>query len=164
MTRRSIIFAGMAMLASIPLSARPGDARDASTVVDSVPDATGPAAVVEAFHSALKSGDTNAALALLGADVLIYEEGGAERTRAEYASHHLAADAAFAAATSHTIVRRTGGVSGNLAWVSSEGRTTGLYKTRPVDRVTAETMVLRRDRDGWRIEHIHWSSRVSTRR
>jgi ketosteroid isomerase-like protein len=28
-----------------------------------------------------------------------------------------------------------------------------------VNSITLETMVLRRDADGWRIVHIHWSSR-----
>ena len=30
--------------------------------------------------------------------------------------------------------------------------------SKPLDRVTTETMILRRDRSGWKIVHIHWSS------
>lgn len=53
------------------------------------------AAVVDAFHAALRRGDTRAAAALLSDDALIFETGGAERSKAEYAAHHLPADAEF---------------------------------------------------------------------
>ncbi|MDI1327743.1 MAG: nuclear transport factor 2 family protein [Brevundimonas sp.] len=115
---------------------------------------------VDAFHAALKAGDTAAALALLAPDVMIFEEGGAERSREEYASHHLGSDAAFAAASEATVARRSGWADGDVAWIVSEGRTTGQFNGRAVDRLTTETMVLKRHADGWRIHHIHWSSRA----
>ena len=117
-------------------------------------------AVVDAFHAALKAGNTAAALALLAPEVMIFEEGGAERSRDEYASHHLGSDAAFAAASEATVSRRSGWADGDVAWITSEGRTTGQFNGRAVDRLTAETMVLKRHADGWRIHHIHWSSRT----
>lgn len=119
------------------------------------------AAAVEAFHEALRTGDRDAALALLAEDALIFEAGGAERSRAEYASHHLAADSAFAAATRATVTRRSGDASGEVAWITSEGRTTGEFNGRAVDRISTETMLLRREGGGWRIHHIHWSSRAA---
>ncbi len=118
------------------------------------------AAVVDGFHAALGRGDTAAALQLLAADALIYEEGGAERSRQEYASHHLAADAAFSQAVTSTRSRRIGRAVGDMAWIASEGRTTGRFRDRDVDRLSAETMVLRREGGHWRIVHIHWSSRI----
>lgn len=118
------------------------------------------AAVVDAFHAALEAGNTDGALAMLAEDVMVLEEGGAERSRAEYASHHLAADAAFAAAVEATPARRSGWAAGDVAWIASEGRTTGTFNGRAVDRLSAETMVLKRGPDGWRIHHIHWSSRA----
>ncbi len=121
----------------------------------------GAAEAVDAFHAALRAGDRDAALAVLAEDALIFEAGGAERSRAEYASHHLEADAAFAAATEATVTRRSGEASGDVAWITSEGRTTGTFNGRPVDRLTVETMLLRRHADGWRIQHIHWSSRAA---
>ncbi len=121
----------------------------------------GAAEAVDAFQAALRAGDRDAALAVLAEDAIIFEAGGAERSRAEYASHHLEADAAFAAATEATVTRRSGEASGDGAWITSEGRTTGTFNGRPVDRLTVETMLLRRDADGWRIQHIHWSSRAA---
>lgn len=123
-------------------------------------EAAGAAAAVDAFHAALKQGDTDAALTLLDPEVMIFEEGGAERSREEYASHHLGADAAFAAATEATVARRAGRADGDVAWITSEGRTSGQFNGRAVDRLTVETMALRRHADGWRIHHIHWSSRA----
>jgi ketosteroid isomerase-like protein len=114
--------------------------------------------VVDAFHAALRRGDTSAAAALLAADALIFESGGAERTKAEYASHHLPADAAFSQAVRSTVNRRAGNANGAMAWVATEGRLTGTYKGKAIDLPTTETMLLRRSGRGWKIVHIHWSS------
>jgi ketosteroid isomerase-like protein len=125
-----------------------------------VPGAS-PEAVVDAFHAALSTGDTANAAALLADDALIFEEGHAERSKAEYAAHHLPADAAFSRAVPSKVTRRTGGSDGKLAWFASEGRTSGICEGKALDRVTTETMVLRRDEGGWTIVHIHWSSRAA---
>lgn len=123
-------------------------------------EATDAASAIDAFHAAIKIGDTANALTFLAPDVMIFEEGGAERSRDEYASHHLSSDAAFAAASEATVTRRSGWADGDVAWITSEGRTTGQFNGRAVDRLTTETMVLKRHADGWRIHHIHWSSRA----
>lgn len=132
----------------------------------SAPPATAPAsgfeaaaAAVDSFHAALHRGDTAAAAFLVEDDALIFEEGGAERSKAEYQASHLGADAAFSKAVPSVRTRRTGRVSGDMAWVATEGRVTGTFNGRAIDRATVETMVLRRTRSGWRIVHIHWSSR-----
>lgn len=117
-------------------------------------------AVVDAFHTALGSGNADAVLALLSEDVVVLEEGGAERSREEYAGHHLPSDMAFAAATDAEVTRRTAWIADDTAWVLTEGRTSGQFNGRAVNRLTAETMILQRHADGWRIRHIHWSSRA----
>ena len=122
------------------------------------PSARSAAAVVNAFHAALQRGDTKAAQSHLTESALIYEAGGVERGRQEYASHHLGADSAFAQAVPGTVTRRAGDAVGNIAWIATEGRTVGTYKDKAVDRVTAETMILRRQGKTWKIIHIHWSS------
>lgn len=114
--------------------------------------------VVDAFHAALGRGDTRAAAALLADDALVYESGGAERGKAEYAAHHLAADAAFARAVKRSVTRRAGSGDGKYAWIASEATVKGIYKTRAVNSISMETMVLRQDPAGWRIVHVHWSS------
>ena len=121
------------------------------------------AEVVDAFHAALERGDTTAAAGFLSDALVVFEEGEAERSKAEYAGHHLPADAVFAKAVGSHMTRRSGGVGGDLAWVASEGRTQGRYKERDIDRITTETMVLRRASGAWKIVHIHWSSRAATK-
>jgi len=116
------------------------------------------ASTVDAFHAALRTGDARSAAALLASDVLIFEGGGVERTKAEYESHHLAADAAFMQAVPAVLTRRAGDAIGPMAWIASEGRMKGTFNGKAVDRVTAETMVLRKSGRDWKIVHIHWSS------
>lgn len=117
-----------------------------------------PAAVVDAFHAALHRGDTRAAAALLSEDALIYEAGVVERSKAEYVSQHLPADADFSKAVSSVVTRRSGHSDGGLAWVASEGRYSGTYHGKALNQRTTETMLLRRVGPSWKIVHVHWSS------
>lgn len=113
---------------------------------------------VDAFHAALAAGDTKQALALLADDVLIYESGVAEKSKAEYASHHLEADMAFLKGVKQSAVAHSTQVHGDVAWVMNQGKTVGTYKDKAVDSASTETMVLRRINGDWKIVHIHWSS------
>src|SRR3546814_11210704 len=70
------------------------------------------------------------ALALLPDDVLIFESGGAERSKAEYASYHLAADATFSQATAQTLTHRNGRAAGDLASLATESQPVGKIKAR----------------------------------
>lgn len=158
--RLAVTFAACAIL-SLPCTAdaAPQHRHAAAAPSDALAGSARPAAsIVDGFHAALRRGDTQAALGFLAEEALIFEAGGVERGKAEYASHHLAADAAFSQAVPGTITRRAGEAAGNVAWITSEGRTAGTYKGKAVDRRTVETMVLRRTKAGWKIVHIHWSS------
>jgi ketosteroid isomerase-like protein len=130
----------------------------AKSAVAVAPAARAAAAVVDAFHAALRRGDTNAAQSYLAVNALIYEAGGVEQSRQKYASHHLGADATFAQAVPSNVTRRAGQALGNMAWIATEGRTAGTYKDSAVDCITTETMVLQRQGGAWKIVHIHWSS------
>ena len=140
--------------AAAPERPHPSAIADARVSTVAAPAAT----VVDEFHSALRRGDTKQALSFLADKALIFESGGVERSKAEYASHHLAADADFSQAVHAKVTRRSGEATGNVAWITSEGRTTGTWKGKAVDVMTTETMVLRRAGPGWKIIHIHWSS------
>lgn len=132
----------------------------AATVIASSAVAQGtPAATIAAFHEALARGDSTAALELLTLDVLIYESGGVEQSRAEYQSHHLAADMAFAGSTTRDVIAQNTNESGDIAWATATSTTVGTFRDREVNMRGTETMVLRRTPEGWRIVHIHWSSR-----
>lgn len=124
-------------------------------------DAANAAVVVDAFHAALKADDVPKAASLVAEGALVFEAGGAERSKAEYAASHLSADAAFESSATETITRRSGAASGDLAWIATEGRVQARLGQKIVDRVTTETMVLSRTSAGWRIVHVHWSSRAA---
>lgn len=111
------------------------------------------------FHQALTSGDSKTALALLDDNVQIFEQGWVERSRSEYAGHHLPSDMAFSAATKRTQTKRASLSEGESAYVTTEGTVSGTFKGKAVNSITLETMVLRKAADGWKIVHIHWSSR-----
>ena len=116
-------------------------------------------AVVERFGKALAAGDLKTVEALLAPDVLILETGGAERSRAEYMSHHAISDAKFLKDSHHQLKRRTARTSGELAWVGSESELHASKDGKPMTLLSTETMVLRKAGADWRIVHIHWSSR-----
>lgn len=149
------------IMAVTPLTAS-AQVGDTAVVAAMSQDAQDAAKMVDAFHAALVKGDGVAAAVLLSEDALLYEGGHAERSKAEYASHHAGADAVYAAAVPSELLRRSGFADGAMAWIASETRTTGVYNDQPIDRITTETMALRRTPEGWRIAHIHWSSRAAT--
>lgn len=117
------------------------------------------AATVAHYHTALEAGDSLAAMALLAADAIVLESGGVE-SRAEYRSHHLASDIAFARAVRAQRSPLRVAVRGDAAWASSTSAAQGRFRDRAVDSMGAELMVLTRTGDGWRIAAIHWSSRA----
>lgn len=130
-----------------------GQVADGNTV-----DATAVKAAVREFHDALADGDSARALELLHPNVRIFEGGHAE-TLAEYRSGHLAADMEFSSAVERKIVHeQVFGGSRRTAYLS-EYHMTGTFRGEDVEAHGTETMVLLRTADGWRIRHIHWSSR-----
>ena len=122
-------------------------------------DSASVANVVARFHAALTAGDSTAAMELLAPDAVILESGEVE-TRAEYRSHHLAADISYAKSMKTTRGPIHVSVRGDVAWASSTSTNTGESRGRQVSSASAELMVLVRTEAGWRIVAIHWSSRA----
>lgn len=121
-------------------------------------DAATPVGVVDAFSAALKAGDAAALERMLAPDVFIAESGGAERSFAEYAGHHMPADMAFSKAISTTVKDRRVFESGSLATVVTEAVSKGTWRDKPIHSRLMETMTLQKTGEEWRIVHIHWSS------
>lgn len=117
------------------------------------------AAAVDAFHAALANGDLDGARGFLEPDVRIFEGGGAEQSAEEYASHHMQSDAAFLKDAEVTLLSQSGDAAGGLAWIATESTIVQRGESRAAGIVSTETMVLRESPAGWRILHIHWSSR-----
>jgi ketosteroid isomerase-like protein len=115
-------------------------------------------AVVEGFKAALAAGDSTAALGYLHRDLVVYEEGRAE-SLTEYRSGHLAADMEFSAAVETTPVQQGVIVRSDMALWVSEGESRGVFRGRTIESHGVETIVLVPTDAGWKILHVHWSSR-----
>jgi ketosteroid isomerase-like protein len=124
------------------------------------PEAADAVAVLERFSAALSAGDLDGAGAALDPAVLILESGGAERTRDEYLGGHAKHDAEFLKAAHIALKRRTAQASGDLVWVGSESEIHASKEDKMLMISSTETAVLRKTTQGWKIVHIHWSSRA----
>jgi hypothetical protein len=150
------VLSALLAASNIPLSAQgSNEAREATPVSEAQP-----LAVADAFSRALAAGDTGTVRALLLPDVLIYESGGAETSAAEYASHHMPGDMAFLSELRREQLSQLSGGDASTAWVATRTRLTGRYKGKDVDLNNTETLVMTRTNTGWRIAHIHWSSKL----
>lgn len=111
-----------------------------------------------AFHQFLMEGDSAGIADLLTADAVILESGGFE-TRADYLGGHLRGDIEFAQAIPLEAEPTRVEVRRDVAWVVSTWTAQGLFRGRQVNSDVAELMVLTRERAGWMIAAIHWSTR-----
>ena len=116
--------------------------------------------VLERFSTALSKGDLDGVAADLDPAVLILESGGAERTRDEYLGGHAKHDAEFLKAAHITLKRRTAQASGDLVWVGSESEIHASKDDKMLMISSTETAILRKTAQGWKIVHLHWSSRA----
>jgi ketosteroid isomerase-like protein len=157
--RTCLVLAGLAAGHAVAAT-HDGDAHAAAVpmVAAEVVDPA-PAAAVDAFSAAMKAGDLARMGELLADDVLVLESGGAERSKAEYFAEHAAADAAFLKDAHVQQTRRTVRVDGDHAWIGTESELHATREGQPLTLLSSETMVLKRTPAGWRIVHIHWSSR-----
>ncbi len=135
-------------------------AQESSPKVDVPESAQAAVAVVDRFSTALSSGDLDQAGAQLDPAVIILESGGAEHSAAEYLGGHAKGDAAFLKGAHHVLHRRTARATDDVAWVASESELHVEKDGKPSTIASTETMVLRSGKAGWKIVHIHWSSRV----
>jgi len=117
-------------------------------------------AAVDRFATALAAGKLEQAAAELDPEAIILEGGGAEHSAAEYLGGHAKSDAEFLKTARQELLRRTARASGGLAWVTSESELSIQREGKPATIASAETMVLRSTAAGWKIVHIHWSSRT----
>lgn len=146
------------LIAGLVLLANPAAAGEWQADVPE--EARAAVATVDRFFAALSAGDLDQAAAELDPQVVILESGGAERSAAEYLGGHAKSDAEFLKDAVQKPGHRLARASGDLVWVASDNELVVQQDGKPVTIASAETMVLRSTDDGWKIVHIHWSSRV----
>jgi len=152
--RCSFLLAGAAFLSGI-LALQPARAQELPAAPS---DEAAIRAVVEGFQRALAAGDSTGALGHLHPDVMVYESGHAETLEA-YRSGHLTSDMEFGRAVAFETVRDTVVPGSDLALYLREYRMKGIFQDREIDARGVETIVLAPTPAGWKIRHIHWSSR-----
>ncbi|AZG75174.1 DUF4440 domain-containing protein [Shewanella livingstonensis] len=114
--------------------------------------------VVKQFHNALKTGNEALVRQSLAENVQIYEGGKVDRSLAEYASHHLHADMAYLKGLTITLTEHQVAITGDIAISTAISHAQGEYKSKSVDSISMETLVLTKQVDGtWKIIHVHWS-------
>jgi uncharacterized membrane protein/ketosteroid isomerase-like protein len=118
-----------------------------------------PAAVSEAFYTALRSGDVNAVSMLLADDVLILEGDHAQTSKAEYMAGHMKSDMAFLPNVTSETLSREAGQASDSAWVTTHSRISGTYRDKKVDATNREFLLLRRIGDHWKIVMIQWADK-----
>ncbi len=121
--------------------------------------ASAPREALAAFHAALVAGDKARVLELMSPNVAIYEAGRVERSRDEYASHHLGGDMEFAKTATRKVLKESERADGNMAVIWQETETSGTSRGKPVHVLGTETALLEKNKGAWRIVHVHWSSR-----
>jgi ketosteroid isomerase-like protein len=122
------------------------------------PDEAEIRAAVLGFKAALAAGDSTAAIGYLHPDLVVYEAGHAE-SLSEYRSGHLGADMEYAAAVATQPIEQGLIVREGMAMWVSEGESKGEFRGRQVESHGTETIVLIPTDAGWKILHVHWSSR-----
>lgn len=131
----------------------------ALSMLTSLTYASEPKDALAAFYAAMAAGDKAKATELLAPDVTIYESGYVERSRAEYAGHHLPEDIAFAKTSTRTVLQQNQRVDGNLVVIWAETETKAKVKGKDIQIFGTETALLQKNGEDWQIVHVHWSSR-----
>ena len=128
------------------------------------PEAADAVKVVDAFSAALKNGKFDAVQQYLDPKVLVLESGGSERSRDEYMSSHAIADSLFLGKAKSQLRYRQAHAQGDMAWVGTESELQSIENGKPLSLLSTETMLLKKTAQGWKVVHIHWSSRPVTKR
>ena len=146
--RIALVIPALCVIAASALAQEPEPGADESSI----------RSVVQGFKGALAAGDSAAAIGYLHPDLVVYEAGHAESLD-EYRAGHLAADMEFAAAVATRPLEQGLIVRSDMALWVSEGESRGEFRGRAIESHGVETIVLVPTDAGWKILHIHWSSR-----
>lgn len=167
------LLASSLVLAAVVVSAASAQspAAPASVATPQVQDAqVSPAAsaavqVVDSFMADLAGGKLEAARQLMTPDAVVLANAQVLGDRDGYINGPAKNDsAALRATTQRELLHRNVKVGADLGWVVSEKRLRGTAPGEQTARdiVVTETMLLSRTAGGWKIAHIHWSTRQAS--
>ena len=135
----------------------PATAQRDAPAVRITPAARDADAVVTRFFDALSKGDLAGAREQLDPGVVVITNATIRGGRDAYMTEQARADADFLKQSQRGLLRRDAQGDGQLTWVLSE-KVFRTGKGAP-DTRTVETIVLAKSPGGWKIVHIHWSTR-----
>jgi ketosteroid isomerase-like protein len=161
---RSLLLAASLLLATGSVSAQPSapSAAAPTTTAPLSPAASAAEQVVNAFMTDLANGQLEAARQLMAPDAVVMANGQVLGDRDRYINGAAKGDAAALAGTQRELLHRSVQAGNDIGWVVSEKRvrrdaTSAAQGPREV--LVTETMLLARTTGGWKITHIHWSTR-----
>jgi ketosteroid isomerase-like protein len=128
-------------------------------ILSIAPAAADAVQTVNSFMTALIKGDMTAAGQYLDPGVIVVANGVIYGSREQYLSVAARGDGAFLRAAQRQLLRRWATGGGNFATVISEKVLRVARGERVAPRLNSETMLLAHTDAGWKIVHIHWSSR-----
>lgn len=150
--------------ASAQTSAAPARAatQSASATVQQSPAASAAETVVNTFMVDLAGGQLETARELMTPDAVVMANGIVLGDRDTYINGPAKGDVAALSGTQRELLHRATRAGNDIAWVVSEKRVrrnTDAASRGPREIVVTETMLLAKTTSGWKITHIHWSSR-----
>jgi len=117
--------------------------------------------VVNAFMADLSTGQFDAARQLMAPDAVVMANGVVLGDRDGYLDGPAKADVAALRGTQRELLHRAVHAGSDIGWVVSEKRVRHAGNDQgPREIVVTETMLLAKSAGGWKITHIHWSTRA----
>jgi len=157
-----ILAIAAASTASAQTSATPArTATQSAPVAKQSPAATAAETLVNTFMADLAGGQLEAARQLMTPDAVVMANGVVLGDRDGYINGPAKSDVAALNGTQRELLHRSIQAGTDIGWVVSEKRVrrTSADGQGPREIVVTETMLLARTAGGWKISHIHWSSR-----
>lgn len=113
----------------------------------------------KSFHAALFGGDFDVVAQSFSPDAVIFENGVREKSLEDYLEHHLKPEMPMLKASERQILQQDVLTSADAVTISTASNISMTAKGKVYDFLSVETMVLSNQADGWKVTHIHWSSR-----
>jgi hypothetical protein len=157
---RALVLAASLALASIaagPVFAQAN--ATATSASEASPAARDAAQVVDAFMTALVGGQLEQAREQMTPNAVVVANGQVLGERDDYIDGAAKGDSAALRTVQRELARRDARAGSDVAWVVSEKRVRTAGAPQGPSEVVIETMLLAKTPAGWKITHVHWSSR-----
>jgi hypothetical protein len=112
--------------------------------------------------TALATGQLEAARQLMSPEATVVANGQVLGNRDGYIDGAAKGDVAALRTVERVLVHRNAQIGDDTGWVLSEKRVRAAGKPDGPSEAVIETMLLARTSAGWKITHIHWSTRKAS--